>query len=434
MKRISAASTDELRNILAGFQGEFLFRGQTSHYEKDGMPSVVTSFDRQGCIPSEMVKWIRYARGVLEAYIGEKADTLPFWQALLQHYGWRSFFVDCSTSAAVGAWFASHTYSDNTMFELCEDFEERAVVLKKRMASYEFTEGEGNLYVLDKALSETLVGAVDLAALKIEGAHPRTEAQSAWLVGPLSNTNLPAECFAAHITASRAVLRDYAAQEGLVTTEDLFPSRKDDPLLRALLSLPWKKIENQGKDIGLLFFCRALDLPEYHESFVKISAEGTAFFQGAKVAQRGSIDGIPYSGTTVPMPEIVIFGSADEAPLRFPEIEKLLAEHRSVAFEIDELIQHPTMRGRTLYQKGIAAIAHEPTLVQVSELLVEHPGLDLTRAGINPGWFYRIGGDGLWRREAHSEECDCGHEKTHLRHISAMHIIEYHLANPDSLG
>ncbi|MFX8106581.1 hypothetical protein ABTK92_19865, partial [Acinetobacter baumannii] len=72
------------------------------------------------------------------------------------------------------------------MFELCEDFEERAVVLKKRMASYEFTEGEGNLYVLDKALSETLVGAVDLAALKIEGAHPRTEAQSAWLVGPLS--------------------------------------------------------------------------------------------------------------------------------------------------------------------------------------------------------------------------------------------------------
>lgn len=57
MKRLRAASTDELRNILAGFQGEFLFRGQTSHYEREGMPSVVTSFDRKGCIPSEMVKW-----------------------------------------------------------------------------------------------------------------------------------------------------------------------------------------------------------------------------------------------------------------------------------------------------------------------------------------------------------------------------------------
>lgn len=202
-----------------------------------------------------------------------------------------------------------------------------------------------------------------------------------------------------------------------------------------MLSLPWKKIENQGNDdIGLLFFRRALELPEYHESFVKISAASTAFFQGASVTERGSIEGIPYSGATVPVPETAIFGIADEAPLRFPEIEKLLAEHRSVAFEIDELIQHPTTRGRTLYQKGIAAIAHEPTLVQVSELLVEHPGLDLTRAGINPGWFYRIGKDGLWRREAQSEECDCGHEKTHLRHLSAMHIIEYHLANPKSFG
>lgn len=397
------------------------------------MPSVVTSFDRQGCIPSEMVKWIRYARGVLEAFIGENADSLPFWQALLQHYGWRSFFVDCSDKPAVGAWFGSHTYSDKTTFELCEDFEERAVMLRKRTARYELFEGEGNLYVLDRELSERLVGTIDLAALKIEGARPRTEVQSAWLVGPLSNKNLPAECIVAHITASRAILSEYAAQEGFATTEDLFPCRRDDPLLSALLSLPWKKIEKQGDEIGLLFFRRALELPEYHDSFVKISAAGTAFFQGAHVADLGSIEGIPYSGITVPVSETALFGTADPAPMRFPEIVRLVTDNRSVAFEIDELIQHPTMRGRTLYQKGIAVIAHEPALFEVSELLVEHPGLDLTRAGINPGWFYRIDEDGLWAREAHPDQCDCGHERTHLLHASALHIIEYQLANPKSL-
>lgn len=320
-------------------------------------------------------------------------------------------------------------------FELCEDCEERAVMLKKRMARYDFTEGEGNLYVLDKGLSEKHAGVVDLAALRIEGAHPRTEAQNARLIGPLNNANLPIDCFAAHITASRTVLRDYAAKEGFSTTEDLFPSRKDDPILRALLGLPWKKIETQGKEIGISFFRRALDLPEYHDSFVKIASPATAFFQGARAADRGGIDGVAYSGITVSVPETAIFGVASEVPLRFPEIGKLLGEHRSVAFEIDELIQHPTMRGRTLYQKGIVAIAHEVSLVEICELVVEHPGLDLTRSGVVPGWFYRVGQeDGLWTREGHPDQCDCGHERPHLRHISAMHIIEYHLANPNSLS
>jgi hypothetical protein len=35
---------------------------------------------------------------------------------------------------------------------------------------------------------------------------------------------VPLECFVAHITASRTIFRDYAAEEGLVETERLFPS------------------------------------------------------------------------------------------------------------------------------------------------------------------------------------------------------------------
>lgn len=87
LKQIAVASTADLRRVLADLPGDALFRGQVAHYEKNGIPSVVTSFDRKGCVPSEMVKWCRYASSVLEAFIGDSVSSLDFAQALLQHYG-----------------------------------------------------------------------------------------------------------------------------------------------------------------------------------------------------------------------------------------------------------------------------------------------------------------------------------------------------------
>jgi hypothetical protein len=112
----------------------------------------------------------------------------------------------------------------------------------------------------------------------------------------------------------------------------------------------------------------------------------------------------------------------------------LLAAHRSVAFEIDELIQRVNMRGMVVYQKGIVVTAHEPTLIEVCELSVKHPGLDMTGAGQQSGWFYRVGDDGLWTREAHPDQCPCGKDSVHLRHVSALHIIEAYLATPEKVS
>jgi hypothetical protein len=434
MRQIRVTSTQELRQVLAVLAGNALFRGQNAYYTKNGHASVMTSFDRNGCIPSEMPKWCRYAGNVLDVYTGETGRSPNFTQALLQHYGWRSFYVDCSATAAVAAWFASHSYAENNIIELCEDYEERPVMLIKRMARYGFEEGEGHLYVFDKAVAQERVGIIDLAALKIEVARPRTAAQDAWLLGPLYNRAVPPECFAAHITASRAVFRDYAAEEGFVETYRLFPSSKEDPLLRALLGLPWKKVKEPHDGINIPIFRRALDVQEYHESFVKIAGRRTAFFQGACIADHGSIDGGKYGGIAVRVPEIALFGVAPDAPLRFPKVGALLEKHRAVAFEIDELIQHANLGGTLLYQKGVVVTAEEPDLINVCELTVEHPGLDLTGAGMSPGWYYRIGADGLWTREAHPEQCTCGHEETHLRHVSALHIIERYLAAPETVG
>ncbi|RWX58947.1 FRG domain-containing protein, partial [Mesorhizobium sp. M4B.F.Ca.ET.089.01.1.1] len=151
MEEIAVTTVEELREVVRGLGYGVLFRGQTSHYLKGGNPSVVTSFDRKGCIPSQMLKWSRYAESALEAYIGPVARSLDFMQALLQHYGWRSFYVDCSASAAVSAWFASHVYSDKRSLELCEDCGERPVMLSKRMARYDYADGDGHLYAFDLA-------------------------------------------------------------------------------------------------------------------------------------------------------------------------------------------------------------------------------------------------------------------------------------------
>jgi hypothetical protein len=431
MKQLRANSVAELKAILADLGEGALFRGQTSFYGKPGEPSVVTSFDRHGCIPGRMLKWSRYATNVLEIFTKGHANTLELDQALLQHYGWRSFYIDCSANAAVGAWFAAHRYSDRNVVEMSEDYEERPVWLRKRMAQYNFEEGDGHLYVFDKEVCSG-VGLVDLAALKIEDARSRTEAQAAWLIGPLRNQPVPYECFLAHVIADRAIFRDYAAEQGFTETNSLFPPVAEDPILHSLLSLPWREIKGVADaEFPIPAFERSLDLPEYQDSFVKIAWPRTAFFRGKTVAEGfESIDGDPVGGVVVRVPDIVLFGTADkETPMRFPKVEKLLNKGTAV-FEIDDLIQHANMGHLTFYQKGIGVIPRDKGLFEVCELVVQHPGLDMTGAGFNKGWFYRVGTDGVWTRESHPDECDCGSAAVHDLHISALQIAEHFLQEP----
>lgn len=402
MRSVTVNTIDELRAVVEDYPGA-LFRGQTRHFEHDGYPSVVTSFDRNRCIPSEMLKWSSYAKNVLETFVDPAANTSHFNQALLQHYGWRSFYVDCSTNPAVGAWFASHRYDEKPGLEISEDYQERPVWLKKRMASYHLEEGEGHLYILDRPVAER-IGLVDLAAIDVDEADLRTQAQSAMLLGPFHGTNVTSDCFLSHVKADRALLAQYAEDAGLKETDDLFPPPSRDPILKTLLGLPWREILGIRDDqFTLPAFRRALELPEYQESFVKIAWPQTAFYQGTKISQFfTSIDGDPVGGITIDVPDMVLFGYAsDEIPAVFPTIERLVAEHGTVCLEIDELIQHPSMGGTTYYQKGIAVVPKAEGLYEICALMVRHPGLDMSAAGINQGWFYRRSADGKWARETH---------------------------------
>ncbi len=237
MQHFQAHSTDDLRHLIAEYGQNALFRGQTTHYGQPGHPSVVASADRQICHPSTMLKWCTYSRNVLETFLGRHKNEPHFVQALLQHYGWRSFYVDCSANPAVSTWFASHIYREDKHIEMSEDCNEEPVLLLKRLASYDFEDGDGHLYIIDK--EEALrIGLVDLSSVTLPGCRPRTIAQEAWLLGPLLGNPVPKKCFRAQITAPRSVLRDYAFSSGFACIDDLFPSIVEDPILNALLSLP----------------------------------------------------------------------------------------------------------------------------------------------------------------------------------------------------
>lgn len=426
MKRIRVESIEQLREAIALFPPGAIFRGQATHYGKnDGSPVIGTSFDRKGCIPPEMIKWSNYARSILKPILRTPDISLEFTHAILQHYGWTSWYVDCTMNPAVAAWFASHEYNEDRSSGIFEDYQERPVWLEYRFSHYDYLDGEAHFYVLDSNLAARDSGLTDLSAITIPGARSRAEAQSAWLIGPLANRNVPENVFWAHVSGPRAVFRDFAEENGLFSTHDLFPSVDEDPILDVLLSLPWKQIGDLGNKSSSLPICRrSLSLPEYQHLKFKIAPPSVAFYNGTSIGNPSSGKGI-----VVPVGQDVLYGSPEPGdPPCFPKVTALVRQHGSVAFECAELLRHPHLISRSTYQKGVAVVEEPNGVIALGELVVEHPGLDLISSGISRPWFYRADPNGTWTKESHPEECDCGDDSCHLRHLESLKIVEWMLS------
>ena len=435
MKEYAISSIAELETVLKDAGPDILYRGQTKHYGEPQSPSVATSFDRLGCVPSEMGKWIYYASNVLEEWLGPRVRSLEFAQAVLQHYGWRSFYVDVTSQPAVAAWFASHVYEEAYGIDMCEDAHELGAWLRKKRASYAFKAGIGYLYLIRKPAADAEVGAVDLSAIHIDGARPRSSSQAAWLIGPLSNAPLAPSYYVAKITADRSLFRDFAARSSFDAVESLFPTRREDPILNSLLSLPWTEIKGLDKNgssgSSIPAFRRTIEFPEYDGDFQKFLPAHIALYRHSSMTQFESIDGAP-GGIGLEVPEYSIFGVADPPGVCFPRILKLLEKNDCVTFEVDQLIRYVRLERSSLYGKGVAVVRHGQGLVEVCALMVEHPGMVMERAGINQGWFYDVGADGKWSRRHDPGECPCGNDYVHERHLSTLTIIEDWLEEPST--
>lgn len=222
-----------------------------------------------------MLKWSHYARRALSKHVvgWRDSEDLAIDQAILQHYGWRSFFLGATGDSRVAAWFASHKCQSKLRLEIVEDCFEEPVVLRMKCACFTECAEVGNIYVISrKSLSAAGINAVHLSEIATRQGCPRYVRQDAYMVGQLRGGYLSQEMVVARITAPAAVLHGYAED---MTTDWLFPSPDSDPIFQELLAMQWEKI---APFIGQMdAFSRSLPIPEYQKNIRKIMPANIAF-------------------------------------------------------------------------------------------------------------------------------------------------------------
>ncbi|MCV6825160.1 MULTISPECIES: FRG domain-containing protein [Halocynthiibacter] len=424
-------SASELNDTIDSLPPGLLFRGQTKEYLRaDGGPDLRSSIDRHGCVPDRMLKWWQYSRFILGTFVKsfDMASDLATDQAILQHYGWRSFFLDASSSAQVAAWFAGHKYKSKREIELVEDCWEDPVFAIREEAFYEPAGDQvACLYAIGgKGLRRNDIDAVDLVEIATEAGSHRCSAQSAFMVGPL-NGNLPDDCIVAKIFAPTSVFREFAAQDSSLTQEGLFPPSSSDPFLAALSSVPWVKRYIDEEKVGIDFFDRGLGLPEYNVRSMKRNGPAVCFYRRFWIADTLPEDSV-FSETHFYLSGETLFHGAAGSLSEFPKITELLTDVVSVAVELDGLVAYPYAQGGS-FAKGIYLERQEDGSILLTELAVEQHGLRPAGFGITRGVYYMPSEEGDWKQISHPEECDCGHETHHRHHLVVASHFENALAS-----
>jgi hypothetical protein len=419
MQQAHANSLDELKALLAPFDGAFLFRGQVNHYAaEDGTPILNSSFARQGCVPPLMLKWSFYIRELLRrgGFDVSRGDTIDITQGLLQHYGWRSFFVDLSSSKSVAAWFACNAFESKRGFDLCENSFEEPVMLALQRARYNPVEGVGNFYVLNKErLKNSGHKVVSLVDDLESDCDTRYMVQKAWLASIfLKQTRLEPNAIAAHFTAPAAVLRELAEAEGYTTTGAIFPDSRSDAMLKQFLALPRMKLN--VPDPMFPVYVRSLDIPEYQDSFVKILPQNVVLAEEFWPTEKVDLGGI-----SMRVPEETFYGSIEVGPL--PGLVPYLQANPLIQVETDRLICFPVSEGNDAHDKGMYIRRTADGLYQIGSLSAVYRSSHLVGINAAEGYFYRIENNQLIRVPT-ERDCPCDDPPKHAYHLRACAIID----------
>lgn len=425
MENCHCETLEELKIKIKQYGPGVLYRGQTQHYlSSDGSPSMLTSFQRHGCIPDLMITWTYYAKRALHHLVRGWNDTgdSATNQAILQHYGFRSFFLDASGDPRVAAWFACNKFDSKHVVNLVEDCFEDPVWLRTLNAWFVPSEDTGHLYLISqKLLRQSNIQAVHLSEIATDSGTPRYVQQDAYMVGPLIREGLDSDCILCHISAPAEILRKFA--DGL-STSYLFPDPSEDPVYRELLSMPWVKMRYLPNE-GFEAFKRSLELPEYSCHLQKRMPSSIAMYRPFWSRDLPSRPG--YQTVVASQIVQILCGSSlyhgSSAPcFNLPEINKLLEKYNEISIELDGLVYHGM---DTRYGKGVGIVKMPEDIICVFEYGIDHPGLRIMNIGRFPGMHYRIDSNGCWERVAHEEDCKCGSD--HIDNICLLGRVDISL-------
>ena len=249
----SVASTEELLAVVGDLRTRhgdslLLFRGQANLY-----PSIRSGRARPDASVDE---WVDLAWTSVAAYAFGRdcPKDHEIVDAILQHYGLATHFVDLTSDAATAGWFATHKYSAHPQLWI------GSIMRRFQVAGYErLTDGVGYVLVLgfkDPQALKAKRRLFDLTDLPDECARPR--AQHGWLLydHPPAKPQ-PDEFWIATIEVDRST---YATD---LTVRDLFPPPQEDPAYGRLLSVPFVQVPMAREDREFSFGMRMLDVPEY---------------------------------------------------------------------------------------------------------------------------------------------------------------------------
>ncbi|WP_025542724.1 FRG domain-containing protein [Vibrio parahaemolyticus] len=417
-------SLKQLELELEPFREGYLFRGQVKHYpDESGNTNIPTSFSRHGCIPPIMFKWTHYAKAMIRAFSGANYFDIDFEisQAILQHYGWRSFYVDLTKSPQIAAWFASNVFEEKKSIHMCEDLDENPVWLVHKTAKYTESSSTGHIYVIDLlALSTLGIKVHDLTLLQGDEGKLRFHAQQACLVGNLDH-NLPYETIAAHFEVPAKILREFYQDSGISELSDVFPPKNEDFILSYLLNLPWESIP---VDSPIPAFKRGLELPDYEAKLVKHLPPNIALYSDFWLSDNRGEEDNPFKNIIFyKMSQFVYYANTNER-FELGRVTELLQSEGEFVIELDSLIKVIENHDVYEYEKGIHVRMDDDGYIWVSGLVIEHPCNVVSGVGVNQGWCYKVEGVN-WNSVKHPQLCPCNNDLRHQLHFSMLrHLNE----------
>lgn len=421
MQAVRVSDLSQLRKVLENYSAGFLFRGQTGHYTTPSCaPSLTSSFVRKGCIPRRMYQWSFWAHELLSR-AGVPVVDRDLAQAFLQHYGWRSFFLDLTMAPWVAAWFASNSQMEARVFQRLEEPFDN-VLLYRNVAQHVPNNQDGHLYILSKDVLWRSYRLYDLTGLQFS-ERSRPEVQQAWLAGPLSrfHPSLEPGCISAHVSGPAEVFREFAAQSGYTDVSRMFPSSSEDPVLRQLEAQPWLRVRAFR---GVRTYARSIDFPDYHDERHTLLPPSVALYTTKWLAGRRQGD---FAGALFfKSPDSMFYISDLQSNVFGERFWSLLDQHGIIAVESRTILRIPRTGPEPEYFKGVVAERDTGGALWVSELFVDHPEDRLVGWGTHLGYRYECRGGAAVRSPAASE-CPCGDVRWHTYHLAVLRVLSQSL-------
>lgn len=217
---------------------KFAFRGQTKNYPfVPSMRRALENFEHVD-VPLTTFQWeVLIWRALQEVGVEKKFSEDKYrliGMALLQAYGYRSWFIDVTKTPEIALWFALNKHSKETTRILKQENPEFHPCLHVPTSYYEQTDlSEGYFYIIDVTDCEDIL--FDLTRYVPKKAL-RVHAQNAAAIFEPDDRPID-DSIVVEIKLTGDVLKYGFTQE--FTYDTLFPSLKEDSFYRYLLTLPY---------------------------------------------------------------------------------------------------------------------------------------------------------------------------------------------------